>query len=181
MQHLRARTGVCEKNDPRPHVRVGSPAPHPRISMLPATAARVRAAAKKTTLLVPSPPAPWINIEIRGERGGHWLCKRKCGRVVFFANTGLGILCLCALSQRISGRARASRVYTRPINGPLSRAKRVAQEPGPPRMIFGGKCGRAPEWCSAHRRVRIFAGVAEGRMPMGTRAVCCASQGANPR
>ena len=157
MQHLRARTGVCEKNDPRPHVRVGSPAPHPRISMLPATAARVRAAAKKTALLVPSPPAPWINIEIRGERGGHWLCKRKCGRVVFFANTGLGILCLCALSQRISGRARASRVYTRPINGPLSRLKK----------------GRP--------RARASQADIRWQMWSGTRVVLCAPKGANPR
>ena len=84
MQHLRARTGVCEKNDPRPHVRVGSPAPHPRISMLPATAARVRAAAKKTTLLVPSPPAPWINIEIRGERGGALAVQAKVREGRFF-------------------------------------------------------------------------------------------------
>ena len=157
MQHLRARTGVCEKNDPRPHVRVGSPAPHPRISMLPATAARVRAAAKKTTLLVPCPPAPWINIEIRGERGGHWLCKRKCGMVVFFANTGLGILCLCALSQRISGRARASRVYTRPINGPLSRLKK----------------GRP--------RARASQADIRWQMWSGTRVVLCAPKGANPR
>ena len=157
MQHLRARTGVCEKNDPRPHVRVGSPAPHPRISMLPATAARVRAAAKKTALLVPCPPAPWINIEIRGERGGHWLCKRKCGRVVFFANTGLGILCLCALSQRISGRARASRVYTRPINGPLSRLKK----------------GRP--------RARASQADIRWQMWSGTRVVLCAPKGANPR
>ena len=120
----------------------------------PLACARLR---KKTTLLVPSPPAPWINIEIRGERGGHWLCKRKCGRVVFFANTGLGILCLCALSQRISGRARASRVYTRPINGPLSRLKK-----GRPRARASQDDIRWQMWS-------------------GTRVVLCAPKGANPR
>ena len=96
MQRLRARTGVCEKNDPRPHVRVGSPAPHPRISMLPATAARVRAAAKKTTLLVPGPPAPWINIEIRGERGGIGCASESAGGS-FFSQTPDSAYCVCAL------------------------------------------------------------------------------------
>ena len=72
--------------------------------MLPTTGTRVRAAAKKTILFAPCSLAPWLNIEIRGVRGGRGQCKRVGRRNVFFADTGLNILCPCGLSRRNFGR-----------------------------------------------------------------------------
>ena len=157
MQHLRARTGVCEKTTPAPMSASARPPLTPEFQCCqrpPLACARLR---KKRPFLFLALPLLGSTLKFGGSGGGHWLCKRKCGRVVFFANTGLGILCLCALSQRISGRARASRVYTRPINGPLSRLKK----------------GRP--------RARASQADIRWQMWSGTRVVLCAPKGANPR
>ena len=170
MQHLRFSTGVCEKNVPRLGCRMGLCTPHPRISMLPATATRVCAAAKKTFLFVPCPLAPWPNIEIRGVWGGHGLCTRNEGRNVFFADTGLNKLCLCVLSRRDSCGAR---IFSTLCLYALSRRWSCgARLSGCVRMRSGPPC-------STFFFLSLFSDIWNVRSV--TRVVFCASKGANPR
>ena len=120
----------------------------------PLACARLR---KKRPFLFLALPLLGSTLKFGGSGGGIGCASESAGGS-FFSQTPDSAYCfLSALSQRISGRARASRVYTRPINGPLSRLKK----------------GRP--------RARASQADIRWQMWSGTRVVLCAPKGANPR